>query len=136
MDVCGDRANYKIFLASDGFYHLGSETGPVVYLNLGTNAPYISLAKILETSPIRKIFNNGNGSVKKVDYTQCVSDYASCMDRSTGVYPLTEDLRTVLQEYGQSEGWWSQSGNGYYLFGDLTGLNADIALMFACCYVA
>ena len=136
VDVCGDSANYKIFLASDGFYHLGSETGPVVYLNLGTNAPYISLAKILETSPIRKIFNNGNGSVKKVDYTQCVSDYASCMDRSTGVYPLTEDLRTVLQEYGQSEGWWSQSGNGYYLFGDLTGLNADIAWMFACCYVA
>lgn len=136
VNVSGSTADYEIVLGSDGFYHLGSATGPVVYLNLGTNAPYISLAKILETSPIRKIFNDGNGSVRKVDYTQCVTNYADCVDCSTGVYPLTEDLKTVLQEYGQSEGWWSQSGNGYYLFDDVTGLNTEIAWMFACCYVA
>jgi hypothetical protein len=58
------------------------------------------------------------------------------MDTTYGVYPLTEDLKVVLQTAGEFNGWWDKNKvGGNYLFSGVNSLNTNIAWMFACCYV-
>lgn len=134
-------SSFDIVLGSDGYYHKGSATGPIVYVNLGTNAPYLSLQAMIQGSgaaggtPLVS-YTTENGSTVRIDYTNFLIAYFECMDQTYGVYPLTEDLKYVLQTAGEYIGWWdSTNANNAYLFSNVKGLNKDIAWMFACCYV-
>lgn len=131
----------KLVKGSDGYYHLNTKNGPLVLVNLGTDAPYVSMYTMLGGSGIggtalRKYFYDDNGSfLKKEDYTSCMLEYINCRDSATGVYPLNDDLMYMLQNGGDQQGWWDET-SGSYLFSDVKGLNPEIAWMFACCYVA
>ena len=132
---------FQIVLGSDGFYHKDSATGPVVYVNLGTNAPYLSLqAQIQGTghaggSALVSYYTE-NGKQIREDYTNFLTKHFDCMDQTYGIYPLTEDLKYVLQTAGEYVGWWDKTNaNNAYLFSNVKNLNKDIAWMFACCYV-
>ena len=130
----GTAADYNAVLGADGYYHMGSEDGPVIYVNLGKEAPNISLYVVVNGdglaggSPIRKYFYNENGDfVKREDYTNIIASYFECMDEATGLYPLTADLAYILQT---RSGWWTESSPDY-IFIDA---NPEIAWLFACCY--
>lgn len=135
--VNGKAEDYVLVLSeTDHFYHLGTADGPVVYLNLGYDAPYVSLQKMIRGdasgfggAPLRKYFYDENGVfLKKEDYTDCVNTYINCMDASTGLYPLTKDLAYALQNGGES--WWDPASPSCII----EGANPDIAWLFACCY--
>ena len=71
---------------------------------------------------------------------ECLREYIEHIDEATGLYPLTEDLKYILQQRGDYAGWWNP-GSGIYLFVDenrvpLDGVNHEIAWLFMCCYVA
>lgn len=135
VDVAGSTAAATIVKGSDGLYHLGTADGPVIYLDLGPNAKFLSLSEMVATTGIKKYFYNADGSFwKKEDYTQCIQNYVNCMDENTGVYPLTDDLIYILKEYGEAVGWWRNDSQSSYLFSEISGLNTEIAWMFACCY--
>ena len=55
-------SNSKAILGSDGYYHLNTADGPILYVNLGPNAPYISYQTLLGCGPVRKYFYDGNGT--------------------------------------------------------------------------
>ena len=76
---------------------------------------------------------------RKENYADCLLQYIACVDKDSGLYPLTEDLKYIIQNNGEHQGWWDPNGN--YIFLDdagnsVPGINNEIAWLFMCCYIA
>lgn len=141
FDISASSAGYTLVLnENDGFYHLNTADGPLVLMRLGVGSAYIpGYQKILETAGVVKYFFNEEGVfVKKESYSECLLEYIACMDADTGVYPLTEDLKYIIQQNGDHSGWWNAEGETY-LFVDAAGnkvaVREDLAWLFMCCYI-
>lgn len=136
-------AAYTLVLGDDGFYHKDTAEGPLVLVRLGKNSggsKYLDdFQTILEHSGVSKYFFDDNGEfVKKEKYDDCLLKCFEIMDEKTGLYPLTEDLKYIIQSRGEYSGWFDAS-KSLYLFKDengnkLPGINSDIAWLFICCY--
>lgn len=129
-----------VYNEKDGYYHLDSADGPLVYVNLLEDSKYLaSFKNILERSGINKYFYDADGKFeKKVSYSECLLEYIGYVDETTGVYPLTEDLKHIIQQRGEYVGWWDVNSQ-QYLFVDangnpIPGINSEIAWLFMCCY--
>ncbi len=137
VDITASTSAYTPVLnTTDGFYHLGSADGPLLYLDFDNK--YLSFLDFLDNGTgIRRYFYDSNGDFQwKEDYTKCMKAYAKCIDTKKNVYPLTEDLVYIIQQYGDSAGWWDKNTtDGFYLFEGESGVNAKIAWMFAICYL-
>ena len=124
---------HTIVKGSDGYYHYGSEDGPIVYMDLKAARYGISIAAVLDTSAMFKIEYDSNGKpVRRIDYTDCMNKYLQNADEKHGVYALTDDLITIIQNHGAQQGWYEKNGTGYYLF---SGENVlpESAWMFLLC---
>lgn len=145
LDITKPTGTYSlVYNAADGYYHLGSANGPVMYVQLsyqadGTAAPYVTLYDMVggvgnTGTAFRCSYKDGNGNDVREDYTAAMLAYGACADKTYGVYPVTEDLIYMIQKGGQYLGWWdANSANSQILF---TGNeNLEIAWMFAFCYV-
>lgn len=134
-------ASYNlVYNEADGFYHMNSADGPLVYVHLTEDSKYLaSFKNILDRSGVNRYFYNANGEFeKKVSYSECLLKYIDCADEATGVYPLTEDLKYIIQQRGEYVGWWDKNSQ-QYLFVDangnpILGINSEIAWLFMCCY--
>ena len=140
FDLTASTGTYNLVLGGDGFYHLDSENGPLVLVRLAQDPKYLPCFKnILDRSGVNRYFFDDNGDfLKKETYDQCLLTYIECADEATGTYPLTEDLKYIIQQRGEYAGWWDL--NGSYLFVDengvpVDGINAEIAWLFMCCYL-
>ena len=138
VDIKAATSAYNMVLGSDGYYHVGSATGPVLYLNLGkVTKQYISFNEIINGtaegaggSPIRRYFFDENGAfVKKEDYTEVLQGYIDKSDATYGLYPVTKELAYILQN--AKPGWWDSTSPDYLL----TDCNPDLGWLFACCYI-
>ena len=126
---------------NDGFYHLDSADGPLVLVRLAGELEYMATYKtILDRTGVVKYFYDENDQfVRKESYSECLLEYIPNADESAGVYPLTEDLKYIIQQSGDHSGWWDIEGYGY-IFKDeggnnVPGINAEIAWLFMCCYL-
>lgn len=141
FDLMASTDSVKLVLnEADGFYHLGTAEGPVVYARLGSSSGYLdSVETILENSGFARYFYHDDGQFdRKESYTECLMEYIAVMDEATGLYPLTDDLIYIFQQRGEYVGWWDPA-SGSYLFKDadgnpIPGINAEIAWLFLCCY--
>ena len=111
-------------LGADGYYHLNSANGPILFANL--NDPMMSLSAANSYGQLKQLINENGEVVLIIDYTLAMIDYLACMDQETGLYPLTADLIEVFNKAGTSLGWYGAEGW-------LGGEEAD-AWMFACYY--
>ena len=135
-------ANYTVvFNEADGYYHLDTADGPLVLVRLAEDSDYIACFKtILDRSGVSRYFFDDNGDfVKKESYSECLLEYIACADEAQGVYPLTEDLKYIIQQRGEYVGWWDVDSPSY-LFVDAEGydipdINHDIAWLLMCCYI-
>ena len=125
-----------VYNEADGYYHLGTADGPVMYVNLGKSAPHASLQAIIGGdghaggAPIRKYFFDEDGKfLRKEDYTKILSQYFENMDDEYDVYPLTEDLKYIIQN--GCSGWW-EADSPNYIF---VGCTEELGWLFACCYI-
>ena len=132
----GKTEDYKLVMGNDGFYHLGTADGPLMYINLGKEAPNLSLQIMIQGdglaggAPMRKYFYDENGEfLKKEDYTEIVVSYIENADQEYMVYPLTADMEYILKNGGA--GWWDATHPNYIF----DGCNPEIGWLFACCYV-
>lgn len=140
FDLTASTDTYNLVLnEEDGCFHLDSEDGPLVLIRLAEKSAYMeSYQKMLETTGVKRYFFDADGKfVKKEDYSANLTAYIECVDEATGMYPLTEDLKYILQNNGEHQGWWNE--DGYYLFVDedgnkIPGINTEIAWLFMCCY--
>ncbi len=140
VDLTKDASEYTLVMGTDGFYHLGAENGPLVYVNLGPNGRFISFYQMMGFelaggTNMRQYFYDAEGNfLRKEEYTECLHDYAGAVDaQGYGIYPLTDDLIYILKNGGENKGWWD-SNEGNYLFADIEGLNPELGWMFNCCY--
>lgn len=129
-----------IFNDSDGYYHLNTAEGPLVYCKLGVASAYMdSIEKVLESSGVSCYFFDAEGNfVKKETYNECLLEYIACMDAETGLYPLTQDLYYIIHQRGDYVGWWDPASPSYLYTDDngnsIIGLNHEIAWLSFCCY--
>ena len=143
FDLTAAADAYSLVLnETDGFYHLNTADGPLVLMNLGEDGQYLDCFKtILDHTGVQRYFFDENGDfVKKESYSECLLQYMEHMDPDKGVYPLTEDLKYIVQMEGDDSGWYDPD-NALYLFKDLNGtnipgINEEISWLFMCCYIA
>ncbi len=141
LDLTAESISYV--KGSDGYYHLNTADGPILYMNLGTDGRYLSLYGMLGfeqaggTGLKATIYDEDGKFVKKEDYTLCMQSYIiACTDASGyGVYPLNDDLIYMMQSAGTSIGWYN-SESPSYLFENVANINEELAWMFLICYVA
>ena len=131
-----------VYNEADGFYHLDSADGPLVLVRLGEDSKYLASFKaILERSGVVKYFFDEEGNFqKKESYSECLLKYIENMDEENGVYPLTEDLKYIIQQRGDYSGWFDEE-ESLYLFKDanrdkIPGINPEISWLFMCCYIS
>lgn len=142
FDLTASTDTYNLVLGGDGYYHLDSESGPLVLVRLTKDPKYLPCFKnILDRSGVSRYFYNEDGSFdRKETYDQCLLAYIECADEESGLYPLTEDLKYIIQQRGEHVGWWDVNGHSY-LFVDenqtpILNINTEIAWLFMCCYIA
>lgn len=142
FDLTASSDEYKLVLnEDDGFYHLDSADGPLVLVRLAEDCEYIACFKtMLDRSGVVKYFFDENDEFeKKESYSECLLEYIEYVDDAEGVYPLTEDLKYIIQQRGGYVGWW-EVGSNTFMFrdesgADITNINTDIAWLLMCCYI-
>ncbi len=141
FDLTASTDTYNIVLnENDGYYHLNDVNGPIVLVRLAEDSKYIASFKtMLDRSGVNKyFFDEDENFVKKESYSECLLEYIEYVDEENGVYPLTEDLKYIIQQRGDYVGWWDIENAGYMFKDDagnnLADINAEIAWLFMCCY--
>ncbi len=134
-----------VYNEADGFYHMGTEDGPIIYLDLNDNAPYVSLKVAVcgvEGSPAggtafgRYFYDSVSGKfLRREQYDACIREYvevlrsAGCSEDGERFYPLTYNLAYILRTGCVK--WWEDEKELYYE--TFQGYNPDTVWMFACC---
>ena len=97
---------------------------------------------MLERSGVTKyVFDEDGNFVEKISYSECLFEYFEYADEEVGVYPLTEDLKTIIIERGEYVGWWDVTDEKHGLVfretngNPIAGLNEEIAWLFMCAYL-
>ncbi len=139
FDLTAD--SYTLVLDDKGSYHLNTADGPLVLMRLGTPSQYMDdFNTIAHKGQICKYFYDEKGEfVRKETYNECLNAYIEVMDEKSGVYPLTEDLKYIIQQRGDHYGWFDTTSPGY-LFEDqngvaIPGINPAVSWLFPCCYI-
>lgn len=139
VDVTGSTDYYTLVLnETDGYYHVGSADGPIMYIELGLDAPYISMYQMLGLTGFGGtrfgyyFFDEDGNFLYKESYNDGMIAYTQAVDATAGVYPLTADLAYMLQMGGEYKGWWDKD-HPNYLFSSME-LNTEIAWLFAGCF--
>ena len=143
FDITSNTGYNLVLNKADGFYHLDNENGPVVvvYLTKDPTPAYLPCFKtVLERSGISKyVFDDKDECIEKISYSECLLEYIEYADENTGVYPLTEDLKTIIQERGEYVGWWDSTSPGFIMKDSagnpIPGLNVENAWLFMCAFV-
>lgn len=155
--VNGKTSDYVPVLGGDGYYHLNSQDGPLLYMNIGPEMTgNIQLSNLCGQTgsggeSLYKIIRDENGvGLYREVYTGLLYDYCANRDSLTGLYPLTYDLMIMIQNGGEHKEWWNYTENpdgsfvysqNYNFFKNDTGtrvyyrVNKEIAWMFAVCYI-
>lgn len=124
-----------IVKGDDGLYHWGSADGPVVYIDLVNSRFDISIRALVNNSAMVKYEFDENGKpIKRIDYTPCMISYVENVDKTHGVYALTDDLVTIMKNHGQTAGWYDPE-SPIYLFDGETVLPEN-GWMFLLCIFA
>ena len=141
IDILGkDTKVNLVFNSADGYYHLDSNNGPVVYMDLTASAPYIPLHGIVGLGGVggenvaHFVYDDNGVLIRKEQFNTLLQTYAANADEKLGVYPLTEDLIYMIQKGGERKGWWDKTSPNF-MFKDYPTVNTELAWMFACCTI-
>ena len=98
----------------NGFYHLGSVNGPVIYVNLMGESFDITQAFFggYGALTMRGEYIDADGNSTYYDFLNAMYDYANVIywsDYENGLYPMTEDLMMFLKAYGGYQGWYKEN---------------------------
>ena len=141
INILGKNTKVELVLNSkDGYYHLDSADGPLVYMDLSASTPYIPLYGVVGLGEVggenvaRYIYDENGTLIRKERYNTLLQTYAKNADEKLGIYPLTEDLVYMIQQGGGHKGWWDPESPNY-MFKDYPNVNTELAWMFACCTI-
>ncbi len=124
-------ADLTVVLGADGYYHVGTADGPLVFVRITSDSPYVEdFVKMCETDHLRCYFYDENGTfLRKEGYNSLFEAYGEVAN-ADGVVPLNEQLAHAIQNVGNHMGWWNFEQNSD-IFGDEV-YPVSIAWLFAC----
>ena len=126
-----------IVLGTDGYYHLGTADGPIVYVNLNTDG--FTLATLLDAgAPITmrgEKFEGEDGQLYCYDYMNMIAygDYYS-YSQECDYYPLNADLLAFFKDYGAAQGWYNANFSNFEAIKN-GEVNEESAWMVALVYI-
>ena len=139
-----------VVLGSDGYYHLGTADGPLVYAYVSKPSPYITFSfQDITAAGDRfgayfagdEIYEQGkNDYTHKELYNLLIDAYAAVCDPVTGLVPMTEELAHAIRSHGEHAGWWSDNPSFNLFIDRETGektvdYKENVAWLFACATV-
>ncbi len=141
-----DSSLSVVFNENDGFYHLNTVDGPIIFVRINnalikssteeeTIYAYLpSFITMSETDRLCKYFYDADGNVVlKESYNDLFYGYEALCG-TNGMYPLNEQLATVIKNIGEHKGWFDLDG-ALHIFGENAGsVVKENAWLFACTY--
>ncbi|MBQ9151512.1 MAG: hypothetical protein IJX72_04620 [Clostridia bacterium] len=120
-----------VVLGEDGYYHLNTADGPVVFIRISSANPYMADFKtICDSTRICAYLYNEDGSFdKRISYNELIAEYLTVANED-GVVPMNEQLADMVKTAGDYMGWWNFSDN-LDIFGDAI-VDPAVAWLFAC----
>lgn len=104
-----------VFNKTDGYYHLNSENGPVIYIDLTSDSRYVSsIQTICANQRMGTYIYDLNGKVvEKRSYNELFHQYGmptdtSAVDKPIRI-PLTEKLAEAVKAFGNKNSWWDEN---------------------------
>lgn len=123
-----DETDDVAVLGEDGYYHLNTADGPVLYVCL--NDTLLSLVDANGYGQLKYVeYDEDGNAISKIDYAEAFAEYVACAytdDAGMMIYPLTADLMVMFQNVGANNGWYGEMG--------FVGGTLNDAWMFACYY--
>ncbi len=120
-----DNAVDTAVLGEDGYYHLNTADGAILFVNL--TSP-MSFASMIELGRVKEVVQDADLTIlSQTDFNDAMKEYTACVDSKTGLYPLTVDLIEVFKRVGAYSDWYGATG---FVGGEL-----EDAWMFACYYI-
>ena len=115
----------------DGYYHLNTADGPVVFIRVSSASPYMAdFNKICETARVCAYVYNEDGSFnRRESYNEMILEYVTVANED-GVVPLNDQLAYMVKTAGDYMGWWNFSDD-LDIFGDKI-VDPAVAWLFAC----
>ena len=140
VNVTDDTIDVAV-LGNDGYYHLNSANGPVLFAQL--NSDKVSLLSAYSYGRVNGVVTNANGeTIAIVDYNEAFMEYYQSAhhvdisdDVSYAYYPVTKDLAAIIQAVSDKEDWLSYFC-GDEETGELGAKDADEVWMIICSYDA
>ena len=127
LDLTDDTL--KVVLSSkDGYYHVGSEDGPVVFITLDKGNEYLdSIQTVCSFQRMGVIVYDEKGNlVEKQSFNELFEQY------SFGTVPLTEKLAYAIKSFGEARDWWDFSTQNHIFHDNYLHIVQENAWLFAC----
>lgn len=125
--------NLTVVIGADGYYHLGAENGPIVYVRVSESSKYIdSFVKICDNTNFGWYKYDGETFVAKECFNELIMAYGNACDERLGVCPLTEELAYAVQSFGTYNKWWDFSSERHIFGLDSADIVEENAWLFAC----
>ncbi len=122
--------SYTTVLGEDGYYHLDSADGPIIYVDLKNGEFDLGLAfGSYGALTMRGEYNGIN-----YDFKPAMSSYNTAITGTDGIYPVTEDLYAFLNGYGNGAGAWYTPSMSCFEEIQSGNFNTDSAWMVMCSY--
>lgn len=124
-----------VYNETDGYYHYGTADGPVVFIRITTESPYLAaLTTVAEKSRVGVYHYDENGKfTSKESFHDMIAAYAAIVN-ADGVCPLTPELEYMIKTFGEYQQWWDLSFGGN-IFHDKI-VTPETAWLFICGYYA
>ncbi len=141
-----------VYNATDKLYHLGSENGKVVYVQMkhtpttlpsapaGESKDYFTLEGLISNDHMGAyIFRDGIVDIEHLISKNSYQEHAqACLNKAheeAGIYYLTEGLMKGIQESGESRGWWKLDSEFNIFKEKGEGIIIENAWMFCLCTI-
>ena len=140
-----DLSLKAVFNEADGFYHLNSADGPIIFIDLTSDTKFISsLQTICSNQRMGVYIYDRNGKLtEKRSYNELFQQYGMPDHSDTKVteavrVPLTEKLADAIRSYGDKASWWTEGSEQNIFSAALFGApyNAEYAWLMFCGYYA
>ena len=140
-----DLSLKAVYNETDGYYHLGTANGPIIFIDLTSDSKFVSsIQTICGNQRIGEYIYDINGNlVEKRSYNELFIQYGMPDTAGTPVdapirVPLTQKLAEAIQTFGDKNGWWDPTAESNIFTLVLLGTpyNQKYAWLLYCGYYA